>query len=124
MNQGDIIWVDFDPTKGREQSGHRPAVVISQTKFNEVRNLAIICPITSNAKPLRLHVLLDDRTKTQGKIICEQVRTIDLLVRKCKIVETMPKDKLESVLEAVSTIIALGELEDNITPQADKEQCT
>ena len=120
MKQGDIIWVDFDPTKGREQAGHRPAVVISQTIYNDIRNLAIICPITSNAKPLRLHILLDDRTKTQGNVICEQVRTIDLLVRRCKIIETMPKDILESVLEAVSTIIALEETEDTITPHTDK----
>ncbi|MDR2590150.1 MAG: type II toxin-antitoxin system PemK/MazF family toxin [Oscillospiraceae bacterium] len=107
MKQGDIIWVDFDPTKGREQAGHRPALVVSQTKFNEVRNLIIICPITSNMKPFRLHVLLDERTQTQGNVICEQVRTIDLLARKCKIIEQIPKDKLEDVLEAVSTIIAL-----------------
>ena len=44
---------------------------------------------------------------TQGDIICEQVRTIDLLVRKCKIVEHLPKDLLEKVLEAVSVIISL-----------------
>ncbi|MCL1903415.1 MAG: AbrB/MazE/SpoVT family DNA-binding domain-containing protein [Oscillospiraceae bacterium] len=49
----------------------------------------------------------DERTETQGDIICEQVRTIDLLVRKCKVIEQLPKDLLERVLEAVSTIIAL-----------------
>ena len=107
MNQGDIIWVDFDPTKGREQAGHRPAVVISRSKYNQKRNLAIICPITSSTKPLRFRVLLDDRTQTQGDVICEQVRTIDLLARKCKIVEHLPKDLLEKVLEAVSVIISL-----------------
>jgi len=109
MKQGDIIWVDFDPIKGREQAGHRLAVVISQTEFNRIRNLAIICPITSNIKPLRLHVVLDKRTQTQGDIICEQVRTVDLLARKCKIIEQLPKDKLEYVLEAVSALIAIEE---------------
>ena len=107
MKQGDIILVDFDPTKGREQAGYRPAVVISQTAFNQRRNLVIICPITNSTKPLRMRVLLDDRTQTQGDVICEQVRTIDLLARKCKVVEPIPKDLLEQVLEAVSVIIAL-----------------
>jgi len=111
MKQGDIIWVDFDPTKGREQAGHRPAVVISQTEFNKVRDLAIICPVTSSIKPLRLHIPLDNRTKTQGDVICEQVRTIDLLARKCKIVEQIPVDKLEDVLEAVSTLITIESFE-------------
>jgi mRNA interferase MazF len=107
MKQGDIIWLDFDPTKGREQAGYRPAVVISQTAFNQKRSLVMICPITSSIKPIRFRVLLDDRTQTQGDVICEQVRTIDLLARKCKVVEQLPKDILEDVLEAVSVIVAL-----------------
>jgi len=107
VKQGSIIWVDFDPTKGREQSGHRPALVISRTAYNLKRELAIVCPITSSTKPFRFRVLLDDRTSTQGDIICEQVRVIDLLARKCKIVEQLPRDLLEKVLEAVSVIIAI-----------------
>jgi len=108
VKQGDIILIDFDPTKGREQSGYRPALIISQTKYNEKRNLAIVCPITNSTKTLNFRVLLDDRTQTQGDVICEQVRTIDLLVRKYKVIERLPKDLLERVLDAVSVIIALG----------------
>jgi len=107
MRQGDIILLDFDPTKGREQAGYRPAVVISQTAFNLKRNLVFVCPITSSARPLRFRVLLDDRTQTRGDVICEQVRVIDLLARRCKVVEQLPKDMLKQVLEAVSVIIAL-----------------
>ena len=109
MNQGDIIYVDFDPTKGREQAGYRPAVVISRTEYNNKRNLALVCPITNTVKSLRFHVLLDDRTQTQGDIICEQVRVIDLLIRKCKVVEKLPKDLLIKVLNAVSIIISLDD---------------
>jgi len=43
----------------------------------------------------------------QGDIICEQVRVIDLLAKKCNIVEQLPKDLLKQVLAAVSVIIAL-----------------
>lgn len=107
MKQGDIIWLDFDPTKGREQAGYRPAVVISQTEFNEKRKMIIICPITNTVKDLRFHVHLDSRTTTTGDVICEQVRTIDTLVRKCKVVEQLPKDLLEKVLEAATVIISL-----------------
>ena len=62
MKQGDIIFVDFDPTKGREQAGYRPAVIISQTEYNTKRDLILICPITNTVKDLRFHVHLDDRT--------------------------------------------------------------
>jgi mRNA interferase MazF len=109
MKQGDIILIDFDPTKGREQSGRRPALVISRTKYNQKRDMAVICPITSAVKPLNFRVLLDDRTKIQGDIICEQIRTIDLLVRDHKIVEELPKDLLKRVLDAVSVIVGLDD---------------
>ena len=107
MRQGDIILMDFDPIKGREQSGYRPAVVISRTAFNQKRNLVVLCPITSNTKPLRFHIALDGRTQVQGSIICEQMRTIDLLARKCKFVERLPKDLFEKVMDAVLAIISL-----------------
>jgi len=107
MKQGDIILVDFDPTKGRKQLGYRPAVIISQTAYNQKRNMVFICPITSSTKSLRFRVLLDNRTQTQGDIICEQVRVIDLLARKCKVVEQLPNDLLKQVLTAVSVIIEL-----------------
>jgi len=107
MIQGDIIWVDFDPTKGREQAGHRPAVVISRSLYNKKRSLVVVCPITSQTRPLRFHVPLDERTKTKGDVICEQVRVIDLLARECKVVEQMPKDLLRQVLDAVTSIISL-----------------
>ena len=95
MKQGDIIYVDFNPTAGREQAGHRPAVVISRTAFNQKRNLAIVCAITSKVKPLRFRIMLDKRTQIQGDIDCEQVRVIDMLARKCEFVEKLPKDLLE-----------------------------
>jgi len=106
MKQGDIIWVDFDPTKGREQAGHRTAVVISRTLYNKKRSLALVCPITSQTRLLRFHVQLDERTKTKGDVICEQIKVIDLLVHKCKVIEQMPKDLLRQVLEAVTSIIS------------------
>ena len=106
MKQGDIIYIDFDPALGREQAGRRPALVISQTLYNDKRNLLWVCPISSTVKPLRFLIELDDRTKTQGAVIAEQVRTIDLLVRNCHFVESLPKDLLENVLDAVSVIIA------------------
>jgi mRNA interferase MazF len=40
---GDLIWTDFDPTKGREQAGRRPALVGSPTVFTENTGLAIVC---------------------------------------------------------------------------------
>jgi len=107
VKQGDIILVDFNPIKGREQAGYRPAVVISQTAYNRKSNMVLVCPITNSTKPLRLRVLLDERTEIQGDVICEQIRTIDLLARKCKVVEEIPKDLLKKILDAVSVLVEM-----------------
>jgi mRNA interferase MazF len=44
---GDLIWTYFDPTKGREQAGRRPALVVSAVEFTKNTGLDIVCPITS-----------------------------------------------------------------------------
>ena len=46
---GDFIWLPFDPHAGREQAG-RPALVLSPKAYNQRSGLALVCPVTSQAK--------------------------------------------------------------------------
>ena len=105
VSQGDIISVDFAPTKGREQSGERPALVISNTKYNKQSGFVLACPITSTTKDMNIRVRLDERTKTQGDILCEQIRIIDLLKRNYSIMESVPIDILQSVYKVINALI-------------------
>lgn len=107
VKQGDIINVDFAPTEGREQTGMRPALVISDTRYNLQSGFVLACPITSTVKAMKVRVPLDDRTLTQGDILCEQVRSIDLQARKHSVVEHIPKDKLQEVYNVVSALIRI-----------------
>ena len=50
-DRGALVWVDFTPQSGREQSGHRPALVMSPRIYHERSKLAVVCPITSNTRP-------------------------------------------------------------------------
>ena len=45
FEQGDIVYMDFDPQAGHEQRGRRPALVISNGLFNRVNSLTMVCPI-------------------------------------------------------------------------------
>lgn len=54
---GDLIWTDFDPTKGREQAGRRPALVVSSAAFTENTGLAMVCPITARVRPFPTSVV-------------------------------------------------------------------
>ncbi len=78
---GDLIWTDFDPTRGREQAGRRPAVVISAAAFNANTGLAVVCPITSRVRPFPTSVVLPPGLPVAGEILTSHVRSIDTLAR-------------------------------------------
>ena len=50
VKQGDIIKINLNPSKGHEQAGYRPAVVISNDFFNKKTNMTICCPITNTLR--------------------------------------------------------------------------
>lgn len=105
--QGDICYVDFAPTKGHEQTGLRPALVISKSKFNKYTNMVVVCPITSNTKKFFTHYELVDTKKVKGSVLCEHIRSIDFNARKLSFVEKVKKDELEEIIDIVSGIIEI-----------------
>jgi mRNA interferase MazF len=101
--QGDIIKLDLNPTKGREQRGRRPGVVVSNAGYNSfTRGLALVCPITNSDKGLPLQPKLDKRTVTTGVVMTDQVKALDLGERAAEFVEQMPADILAEVCDIVS----------------------
>jgi mRNA interferase MazF len=78
---GDLIWTDFDPRVGREQSGRRPALVVSPAEFCQVTEFAIVCPITSRVRPFGTSVVLPMGLPVSGEILTSHVRSIDALAR-------------------------------------------
>jgi len=86
--RGDIWTVSFDPVRGHEQSGTRPALVVSVDLFNHgPAGLVVVLPITSRAKGISLHVSVsppEGGLTLPSFIKCEDIRSvsIDRLVRR------------------------------------------
>ena len=78
---GDLIWTDFDPIRGREQAGSRPALVVSSAAFTENTGLAIVCPITSRVRPFPTSVVLPADLPVRGEILISHLRSIDTQAR-------------------------------------------
>jgi mRNA interferase MazF len=78
---GDLIWTDFNPRTGREQSGKRPALVVSPSAFYRASRLAIVCPITSRVRSFATSVLLPQGLPISGEILTSHVRSIDTIAR-------------------------------------------
>ena len=79
---GDLIWTDFNPTKGREQAGRRPALVVSSMAFTANTGLAIVCPVTSRVRPFPSSVVLPAGLPVGGEILISHIRSIDTLARR------------------------------------------
>lgn len=103
--QGDIVLLDFSPTKGHEQAGKRPAFVISNNVFNKYTKMAIVCPITSNEKEFPTHYVLEDAKKIHGTVLCEHIRSIDYETRKVKFVEKASSNDLISVITLMNACV-------------------
>ena len=103
--QGDIIFLNFSPTKGHEQTGKRPAIVISSNVFNVNTKMVIVCPISSNNKYFPTHYLLSDTKKIHGSVLCEHIRSIDYEDRQVKFVERASDMDLVSVITLMNACI-------------------
>ena len=103
--QKDIVYVDFNPVKGHEQSGYRPCIVISNNVFNKHTKMVMVCPITSNEKEFPTHHILKSTKKIHGAVLCEHIRSIDYEVRKLKIVETCADIEFEQIMNLFNACI-------------------
>ena len=103
--QGDIVYFDFNPTKGHEQKGKRPAVVISNNVFNNNTKMCFVCPISSNTKEFPTHYILKDTKKISGAVLCEHLRSIDYEIRKLEFVEKTSEVDLLSIVMLINACI-------------------
>jgi mRNA interferase MazF len=104
---GDLIWTDFDPRVGREQSGRRPALVISPAEFCQATEFAIVCPITSRIRPFGTSVVLPAGLPISGEILTGHVRSIDTQARPIGYAGTVPAAVLADVRAKLATIMGL-----------------
>ncbi|HTV29671.1 MAG TPA: type II toxin-antitoxin system PemK/MazF family toxin [Xanthobacteraceae bacterium] len=97
LEAGDIVWVDFGPPFGHEQSGRRPALVVSPRAYNERSSLVVVCPITRKVDAWALKVEIRGNTRVQGAVIVDQVRSIDRVARFTRKTERAGNDTLDRV---------------------------
>lgn len=103
-DRGDLVWVDFNPQKGREQANKRPAIVLSPQNYNEKTSLALMCPITSHIKGYPFEVIIKDK-KITGAILCDQIKSLDWKERKVSFIKKINNLSLIDIQEKVIALI-------------------
>lgn len=79
---GDIVWLDFVPQAGHEQSGHRPALVLSPAAYNARTSLMLCCPMTTQVKGYPFEVVLAGQKPSA--VLADQVKSLDWKARRAK----------------------------------------
>lgn len=101
--EGDIILCDFSPTKGHEQKGERPAVVVSLELFNKTTRFLLVAPITRTIRNDPFEVKVNTK-KTKGVILVYQIRMIDMLARDVKVLDAVSEMVMKEIVEKLESI--------------------
>jgi mRNA interferase MazF len=105
--RGEIYWADLDPTKGREQAGERPVLVLSHDVFNERSGTVIAMALTSSPQkagfPLTLE-LADSSLPKKSWVKISQIRTLST-ERLSKKITRLSDKELDLVIEGLNEII-------------------
>lgn len=103
--RGDVIWLDFDPQAGHEQSGRRPAFVLSPQSYNKKTSLMLCCPITTQVKGYPFEVSLQGITAVKGVILADQVKSLDWQIRRAEKKGQVAPEVLEEVVLKIRAIL-------------------
>jgi len=106
--RGEIRWADLNPTKGREQSGLRPVLILSHDVFNDRSGTVIAVVLTSQPQkagfPLTFELKSRDLQK-QSWVKISQIRTLSV-ERIGKLIGRASIEELAQIIEGLNEIIA------------------
>ena len=107
VRQGSIIKINLDPKAGHEQRGYRPYICLSHSIVTKYSNIAIFAPISNTGRSYPFYVPLDGTAST-GKVLLDQLVTIDYNARNYRYVEDIPDALLEKLLARVKVLFEKG----------------
>jgi mRNA interferase MazF len=104
-DRGDAVWLNFNPQSGHEQSGRRPAIVLSPAAYNKKVGLAIFCPITTQVKGYPFEVVIPAGLKVSGAILSDQVKSFDWKHRNARLIIRLPPLTTKEVLDKLKVLL-------------------
>ena len=104
-NRGDVVWLSFDPQAGHEQTGRRPAVVISPRAYNGRVGLAIFCPITSQVKGYPFEVRIPPGLPASGAVLSDQLKSLDWKARRAAFICQLPGRTTSEILRRIALLV-------------------
>jgi mRNA interferase MazF len=103
--RGDAVWISMDPQAGHEQSGRRPALVLSPAVYNAKTGLALFYPITSQVKHYPFEVAMPEGSPVRGVVLADQVKSLDWRSRKADRMCRVPSEIVLKVVQRLDVLM-------------------
>ncbi|MEE9304130.1 MAG: type II toxin-antitoxin system PemK/MazF family toxin [Thiotrichaceae bacterium] len=95
-SRNDIVWLDFEPTKGKEIGKYRPALVLSSQAYNQKTGLLICCPISTSVRGNPTEVAINNLEKP-SVVAASLIQTLSWKTRKAKLITVAEKGVMRNV---------------------------
>jgi mRNA interferase MazF len=105
--RGDVRWADLNPSKGKEQAGIRPVLILSHDVFNERSGTVIAMAITSQPQKAGFPLTFElgtDKLPKRSWVKISQIRTLSVQ-RIGKKITNLPPEVLDHLIDGLSEII-------------------
>lgn len=102
--RNEIIWLDFEPTKGNEIGKYRPALVLSSKAYNQQTGLLICCPVSTSIRGGSTEVPINNLDKP-SVVAASLIQTLSWKERKAKLITCAEKSVMEQVLVRIIPLI-------------------
>ena len=103
----DIIWLDFEPTKGKEVGKYRPAFVLSSKSYHQQTGLLICCPVSSSIRGGLTEVPIQNLNKP-SVVASSLLQTLSWKERKAKFITKAEDGVLQDVLQRLLPLIGVS----------------
>lgn len=105
-----IVWLDFDPTKGKEIGKYRPALVLSSEAYNRKSGLLICCPISTSARGVPTEVSVQNIENEYSVVAANLIQTLSWKERKVKFITEADTNVMDEVLLRIIPLIGAEQL--------------
>ncbi|HHF7349809.1 TPA: type II toxin-antitoxin system PemK/MazF family toxin [Legionella feeleii] len=108
-----IIWLDFEPTKGKEIGKYRPTLVLSSKEYNEITGLVICCPISTSIRGGNTEVPINNLDQP-SVVAASLIQTLSWKDRKAKFITEAEPPIMDEVLYRIIPLIGADRLFEEI----------
>src|SRR3990167_3545554 len=103
-DRNDIIWLDFEPAKGKEMGKYRPALILSTKHYNQLYDLVVCCPISSSIRK-KLSEVPVNNVKQPSVVVASMIQTMSWRNRKMKFITKAEDGVMRAVLQRLIPLI-------------------